>query len=177
MKITNALLGLTFLPLSLLAADINGTWKADFDTQRGLQKYTFKLKQDGSTVTGKANVDATSGPREVDLKEGKIEGDTVSFFEPLAVQGNEMRISFVGKVSDNAIKFTRSVGNMGSSEGTAKREAAAAPSASAQTAPAKPNQANPEQMGPRGRGGFGAPVTLSAEDNKEAFPKAPRSIR
>jgi enterochelin esterase-like enzyme len=171
------LLALAALPLSLLAADLTGTWKADFDTQRGLQKYTFTLKQDGTTVTGKASVDTNGEKREADLKEGKIEGDTVSFFEPLNVQGNDLRITFTGKVSADTIKFTRAVGDFGTSEAMAKREAAGAP---AQPAAAQPGPANPEAVGARGgrsgRGGFGRPVTLSPEDNKEAFPKPPEGF-
>ena len=119
-----------------LAADITGTWKAEFDTQRGLQKYTFTLKQDGTTVTGKVSVDTDGQKREADLKEGKIEGDTVSFVEPLSIQGNEMRITFTGKVSADTIKFTRAVGNFGTSEATAKREGAGAPAPSAASQPA-----------------------------------------
>jgi len=36
---------------------MTGTWKAEFDTQRAGKKYTFTLKQDGTTVTGKVSVD------------------------------------------------------------------------------------------------------------------------
>jgi hypothetical protein len=104
-----------------LTADITGTWKAEFNTQRGLQKYTFTLKQDGTTVTGKASVDTNGEKREADLREGKIEGDTVSFYEPLSIQGNELRITFTGTVLGDTIKFSRSVGDFGTSEATAKR--------------------------------------------------------
>jgi enterochelin esterase-like enzyme len=158
-----------------LAADMTGTWKAEFDTQRGRQKYTFTLKQDGTTVTGKVSVDTDGQQREADLKEGKIEGDTVSFVEPLSVQGNEMRITFTGKVSADTIKFTRAVGNFGTSEATAKREGAAAPAPSAASRPASA-QASGAPVARSGRGGFGAPVNLSPEDNKEAFPKAPEGF-
>ncbi len=116
-----------------LASDITGTWKADFDTQRGLQKYTFTLKQDGTTVTGKASVDTNGQKREAELKEGKIDGNTVSFVEMLSIQDREIRITFTGKISNNEIKFTRAVGDFGTSEATAKREmagASAQPSAS-----------------------------------------------
>jgi len=89
-----------------LAADITGIWKADFDTQRGLQKYTFTLKQDGTAVTGKVSVDTDGQKREADLKEGKIEGDTVSFVEPLSIQGNELQIRFTGKISTDEIRLT-----------------------------------------------------------------------
>jgi hypothetical protein len=71
---------------------VTGTWQAQFDTQRGLQKYTFTLKQDGTNVTGKASVDTDGEKREADLKEGKIAGDTVSFVEPLSIQGNDIRM-------------------------------------------------------------------------------------
>ncbi len=171
------LLTLAVLPLSMLAADVTGTWTADFDTQRGPQKYTFSLKQDGSAVTGKATAELNGERREADLKEGKLEGDTVSFTELLSVQGNELRITFTGKVSADGIKFTRAVGNFGTSEATAKREG---PGASTSSASAQSPPANPEAAGARGgragRGGFGAPITLSPEENKEAFPKAPEGF-
>jgi enterochelin esterase-like enzyme len=177
MKTPIILLTLVALPLSVLAADVTGTWKADFDTQRGLQKYIFTLKQDGTTVTGKASAEVNGEKREAELKEGKVEGDTVSFVEPLSIQGNDMRITYTGKVSADGIKFTRAVGDFGTSEATAKREAAGAP---AQAAAAQPGPANPEAIGARGgrggRGGFGGPVTLAPEDNKEAFPKAPEGF-
>ena len=67
------------------------------------------------------------------LKEGKIEGDTVSFVEPLNIQGNDLRITYTGKISDNEIKFTRQVGDFATTEAVAKRESATAP---AQSAPA-----------------------------------------
>jgi enterochelin esterase-like enzyme len=178
MKTPIILLTLAALPLSVLAADVTGTWKADFDTQRGLQKYTFTLKQDGTNVTGKASVDTSGEKRESDLKEGKIAGDTVSFVEPLSIQGNDINVTFTGKISASEIKFTRAVGDFGTSEATAKRDGAAAP---AQPAVAQSEPANPEAIGARGRGarggrgGFGGPVTLGPDD-KEAFPKAPEGF-
>jgi len=105
------------------AADVTGTWKAEFDTQRGLQKYTFNLKQDGANVTGKASVEMADQKREAEFKEGKVDGDTVTLVEMLSVQGNDIRITFTGKLSGDEIKFTRKAGDFGSSEATAKREA------------------------------------------------------
>ena len=57
MKTHVTLLTLAVCSLSTLAANITGTWKAEFETQCGLQKYTFTLKQGGASVTGKANVE------------------------------------------------------------------------------------------------------------------------
>ena len=177
MKTSILFLSLAAFPFSVLAADVTGTWKADFDTQRGLQKYTFTLKQDGATVTGKASAEVNGEKREADLKEGKVEGDTVTFVEPLSVQGNDLRITYTGKVSANEIKLTRQVGEFGSSEAIAKRDAATAP---AQVAAAQPGAANPEGAGARGgrrggRGGFGGPITLGPDD-KPAFPNPPEGF-
>ncbi len=145
------------------AADVTGTWKAEFDTQRGLQKYTFNLKQDGSNVTGKASVETADQKRDAEFKEGKVAGDTVTFVEALKIQDNEINIAYTGKISGNEIKFTRKVGDFGSSEATAKREGAPAQTAAAAPAPG--------QRGGRGGrgGGFGGPITLGPDD-KAAFP-------
>ena len=159
MKIHISFLTLGVASLSALAADVTGTWKAEFNTQRGLQKYTFTLKQDGASVTGKANVERDGERREAELKEGKVEGDTVTFVEPLKIQDNDIRITYTGKISGNEIKFTRKVGDFGSSEATAKREGAQTP-------------ATPGQRAQGGRRGFGGPIELKADD-KPAFPNPP----
>jgi hypothetical protein len=112
-------------PAAAVATGITGEWQAQFDTQRGLQKYTFTFKQDGSNVTGNAKVEMADRKRESDLKDGKIEGGTVSFAEPLSIQGNDINVTFTGKLSakGDEIKFTRQVGDFGTSEATAKRTA------------------------------------------------------
>jgi len=160
MKTQLTLLALAVASLSALAADITGTWKADFETQRGLQKYTFTLKQDGTNVTGKASVEREGEKREADLKEGKVEGDTVTFVEPLKIQDNDIKITYTGRISGNEIKFTRKVGDFGSSEATAKREGGA------------PGQRG---QGAQGRRGFGGPIELQPDD-KPAFPNPPEGF-
>src|SRR5262245_42439420 len=86
-----------FIPTIFLHAqspvkvDVSGTWKADFDTQIGLQKYAFKLKQDGDTVSGTASVDTNGEKREVTFKEGKIDGDKLTLVETLSLQGQDVR--------------------------------------------------------------------------------------
>jgi len=131
-----------------------------------LQKYTFTLKQDGATLTGKANVDRDGEKREAELKEGKVDGDTVTFVELLKIQDNELRITYTGKISGNEIKFTRKVGDFGSSEATAKRDGGA------QT-PAAPGQGGQGASG--ARRGFGGPIELKPDD-KPAFPNPPEGF-
>ncbi len=156
MKIHLPILSLALASLSAFAADITGTWKAEFETQRGLQKYTFNLKQDGATLTGKANVERDGEKREAEFKDGKVDGDTVTFTEPLKIQDREISIVFTGKVAGDEIKFTRKVGDFGSSEATAKRDGSS-------------------PRGPGGRRGFGGPIELKPDD-KPAFPDAPEGF-
>ncbi len=155
-----------FRPVSCTAqaggkVDVTGTWKAEFDTQIGLQKYTFTLKQDGTAISGKASVDTNGEKRDVTFKEGKIDGDKLTLIELLAIQGKDVRVTFTGKASVDQIKFTRQVGDLGSSEATAKRVA---------SDPAKP--APGKGAGKDGKGGFGGPIKLGPDD-KPAFPDAP----
>jgi len=163
MKTQILLLSLAALPLSSLAADITGTWKSEFDSQIGRQKYTYTLKQDGTNLTGKANSEIGDQKREADLTEGKVQGDTVSFVEMLKFQDNDIRITYTGKISssnDNEIKFKREVGEFATEDIVARREAALEPAIPA---------------GRAGRGGFGGSITLGPDD-KEAFPKAPEGF-
>lgn len=125
MKNPILLLGIAALSLNVSAADVTGTWKAEFDTQIGVQKYTFTLKQDGNTVTGRANSEIGGEKNESQLTEGKINGDTLAFVELLNYQGNDLRITYNGKVSDGEIRFTRNVGDFADEELTAKLEAPA----------------------------------------------------
>jgi hypothetical protein len=135
MKIRSILTAVALLPFSLCAADITGTWKSEFDSQIGKQNYTFTFKQDGTSLTGKANSEAGERKREAELKEGKVEGDTVSFVEMLKIQDNEIRVTYTGKLSANGneINLTRAVGDFGKTDIVAKRDlaasAGAAPSA------------------------------------------------
>lgn len=105
MKALILLVLLAAAPWSAPAADFTGTWKAQFDTQIGVQKYTFALQQEGSRVTGKAHSEIGGEKHESPLKGGKAEGDTVSFVEEL----------------------TRNVGQFGSQQALATRLAAAPP--------------------------------------------------
>ena len=103
------------------AADATGKWKAEFDTQVGVQKYTYDLKVEGAKVTGKASFERMGQKGEVDLKDGKVTGDDISFVEMLDFQGNQISITYTGKLAGDEIKFTRKVGDFATEEFVAKR--------------------------------------------------------
>ncbi len=138
--------------LPSFAANISGTWKTEFDSQIGLQKYTYTLKQDGTNLSGQASSEIGDRKRETELKEGRVEGDKVSFVEMLNFNGNDIRITYNGSLVSNELKLTREVGNFAKEEIVVKRSGAA-----------------PGQRAQGRRGGFGGPIELGPDD-KAAFP-------
>jgi len=151
---------LTFVLATMpcLAADLTGQWKAVFDTQPGKQTYLFDLKTDGDKVTGNATGDINGeNKRTVELKNGKLVGDTVTFVEKFDFQGNELTITYSGKRMGDEIRFTRKVGDFATEELVATRVGA--------------TPADGAAPRPR-RGGFGGPIELGPDD-KPAFPDAP----
>ncbi|HWD20246.1 MAG TPA: hypothetical protein VHB20_13310 [Verrucomicrobiae bacterium] len=127
----------TFAPLVCLiisavaaqAGDVTGQWKSEFESPVGHLKYVYDLKADGAKVTGKAHREWPEGKTDTELKDGKIDGDSISFTEPLHVQDQDLTIEYKGKINGDEIKFTRKVGDFGSTDIVAHRETAtAAPS-------------------------------------------------
>ncbi len=104
-----------------LAADVTGKWTTEFDSQIGKQTYTFDLKVDGEKVTGKAHFERMGQTGDVDLLEGKLVGDQISFVEKFQFEANELRIVYTGKVKGDEIAFTRDVGGFAKEEIVAKR--------------------------------------------------------
>lgn len=116
-KMWLAVLFLSLGCVSALCADFNGKWTAEFDTQIGVQKYTYDLHVDGSKLTGTA----TNEHGATAIQEGKIDGDNISFVELLNFDGNDIRIEYTGKIDGDTIKFTRKVGDFATEELVAKR--------------------------------------------------------
>jgi hypothetical protein len=101
------------------ASGISGTWTASFDSQVGVQNYTYTFKVDGSTLTGRAKSD--NG--DVEITEGRIDKDTLTFVENMDYQGMALKITYQGQVvSANEIKFKRDVGGQGGEEFSARRK-------------------------------------------------------
>jgi hypothetical protein len=102
-----------------LAADVSGTWTASFDTQVGVQKYTYTFKVDGNKLTGKAKSELANS--ESDILEGTVNGDDISFVENLNFQDMPLRIVYKGKIAGDEIKFTRTILDMFMEDLVAKR--------------------------------------------------------
>jgi hypothetical protein len=104
------------------AAEIDGKWKAEFDSQIGQQKYTFELKADGEKLTGKAIGERGQlGKSEVELKNGKFAKGEVAFTEMLKIQDQEIAIQYTGKIVGDELKLHRKVGDFAEYDIVAKR--------------------------------------------------------
>ncbi len=98
-------------------ADISGKWTASFDTQVGVQNYTYEFKLNGEKLTGTTK----SQFGESEITEGTVKGDEVSFVENLKFQDQTLRITYKGKIAGDEIRFTRQVGDVATEELIAKR--------------------------------------------------------
>ena len=136
---TIALAAFSLAVASTALADdsVAGKWKGQFDSQIGLQKYTYEFKVDGDKLTGNAIGERETGTNEVAISEGKISKDTIFFVEQLEFEGNDIRIEYTGKISGDEIKFHRKVGDVAEEDFTAKRVKADAAKADA------PSEAKP----------------------------------
>ena len=104
------------LAASLWAVDISGKWTM----QAQGADITLNLKADGAKVTG--TLENSQMPGAVDIKDGKIDGDNVSFTIIRKMGEMEIKIMWKGKIAGDDIKFTREAaggGGMGGPGGGA----------------------------------------------------------
>ena len=161
MKAVLSLVGLAAI-LCLLpsahASDISGAWKGSFDFNGESVPVTLNLKVADTAVTGTVEGLPTSP---VDIHEGKIDGDAITFWVNTDYQGETYKLVFKGKITADQIAF--SFGTEDGSWGTtltAKREAAAAPATpAAPVAPALPDVSG-EWKGSFDFNGNSMPVTF-----------------
>ncbi len=83
------------------AADITGNWKADLETPQGKVQVSYTFKQDGEALTG--TWQAAQSPT-VDIKDGKVKGDKVSFVVKLGPNG-ELTFAHEGTLKGDEIQF------------------------------------------------------------------------
>jgi hypothetical protein len=124
-RVVVALMGLCLLGVAAVAraADVAGTWTAEFDTQIGVQKYVYTFKVDGEKLTGTADAERMGEKQaQVALSDGIVKGDQIAFTEPLAFDGNQISITYTGVLAGDEIKFTRKVGDFATESFVAKRK-------------------------------------------------------
>src|SRR3954453_17586064 len=102
MKRNFVLAGLVFLLATLAsAADLTGKWQGSFSFNDQAVPLTFELKgatEITGTVTG-----LPSGVAQI--KEGKLDGEKLTFWVMTEYQGNPIKLVYRGKVSGGEISF------------------------------------------------------------------------
>ena len=84
------------------APDVTGDWKGSFDLNGTTTELKFHLKSSGNMVTGTME---RAGSPPVEVHEGKIDGDTVSFWITTEYEGETYTIVYKGKVTPGQIDF------------------------------------------------------------------------
>jgi hypothetical protein len=89
-------------PATPAPADVTGDWKGTFDLNGTPTELKFHLKSSGGAVTG--SIERPGAPP-VEVHEGKIEGDTVSFWITTDYEGQTYTVVYKGKVAAGQIDF------------------------------------------------------------------------
>jgi hypothetical protein len=86
-----------------LAHDVDGKWTGTVSTPMGDIPVAYEFKADGATLTG-----STTGPDggQVPIKDGKVEGNSISFGVSLDFGGMPLELTYKGVVSGGEIKIT-----------------------------------------------------------------------
>jgi hypothetical protein len=85
-----------------LAADVTGRWKAEVPMSDGNVPIVLQLRADGDKLSGVIYADQG----QVDLRDGKIAGDEISFALEYDDDGTPVRYDGKGKVEASQIRFS-----------------------------------------------------------------------
>jgi hypothetical protein len=89
--------------MTVSAADIAGTWKSSVETPNGTFESTYVFKVDGNKLTGTISMGQMG---DVEISEGKVDGDSLSFVVVREFNGNEFKMTYKGKVTGDEMKLT-----------------------------------------------------------------------
>jgi hypothetical protein len=97
------------LATAAFAADVDGKWSGTMSTPNGDVPVNFTFKADGAALNG-----STMGPDggEIPIKEGKVDGNNISFTVTFDFQGMPFTMNYKGAVDKDQIKFTIDVFGM-----------------------------------------------------------------
>jgi hypothetical protein len=102
-----------------LAADIDGKWTGQVAGMGGdPMTINYNFKANGNTLTG-----TTTGMdgKDVSIKNGKIDGNNISYSVSFDMGGQEMKMDFKGVVSGDQIKLSYDMGMGEAQELTLKK--------------------------------------------------------
>ena len=102
-RVLEIAIGLLVLTVSAFAADVDGKWSGTISTPNGDFQQAFTFKADGAKLTG--SMTGMNG-MEFAIKDGKLDGDNISFSVTLDFGGMPFTLNYKGVVAKDQIKFT-----------------------------------------------------------------------
>ena len=94
---------------TVAAADISGKWFAQVPLGHLLLEPTFTFKVDGAKLTGTMTYPLGDQVVRLEITEGKVDGDDVSFVVVNKEPKRETTSTYKGKVAGDKIEFTLEV--------------------------------------------------------------------
>ncbi len=101
----------------LRAEGIDGKWKAEIQGRDGMTDFYFEFKADGEMLSGTVGNDAMGT---VDIADGKIEGDKVSFVQMMTRGNFQIRLQYEGTLAGDEIELTRTMQRPGGGQRPAR---------------------------------------------------------
>jgi hypothetical protein len=101
------LLVATMAAAAASAAGVDGKWQG----MQGENTLTYVFKADGEKLTGTIENSQMPGP--VEIHDGKVKGNEISFNLSRNIQGTDMKIEWTGKLEGDQLKLTRSMAGGG----------------------------------------------------------------
>jgi hypothetical protein len=98
-------------------ANVTGAWETTVDSPQGAITVTATYKQEGEKLTGTHN----SQMGEVPLQ-GTVIGNEIKYTVNIDAGGQQMSITFAGKVDGDTMKGTFEMGGMGTGTWTATKK-------------------------------------------------------
>ena len=91
--------------LTLAATPVDGRWVAKIEARKKTQELVLNLRSDGDRLTGTVGAKR----RDLEIKDGKISGDTVTFTTTSRgkKQQQAIKILWTGRIEGNELKGTR----------------------------------------------------------------------
>jgi hypothetical protein len=94
------LLGSLLIAVPAFAAGVDGNWSGTLDSPNGPVQIDYVFKSDGAKLTG-----TTTGPdgTKLAIKDGKIDGNNISFAVDVDFGGSPTTIKYTGVVAADSI--------------------------------------------------------------------------
>ena len=96
-------LAVLFVSMPASAATVDGKWTGTLETPMGAIPVSYDFKADGATLMGTTG---TPDGGQMAIKNGKVDGDKISFSVDLDFGGMAFTLSYTGVVSADQIKIT-----------------------------------------------------------------------